>query len=241
MTFYLPDKSGDASKGAKKFEYWDTLHQAAMPNSYYMQFTFTSGLVFDLLDYIIEIEGKVIHVDDQGEATPIGRVLVYKFDIDAAMEQKLRLRWDIFEHSPELQSIYNGLFNPPSDEYRDDLKQVVGDWISNGLGLLVIYSVEVDADHRDRGIEMCAIARSVRQLYHGCTIVGIRSPDESGPIAEGAVSLGFHPLSSGEFMVLSTLDDNPKVEELIEMRWGSDHPDLWRWWGSASHYPFRRE
>jgi hypothetical protein len=122
----------------------------------------------DPVDYIVGIDGEIIHFDDEGRASKVGTLSADIVRTDKALDSGESLL-DVFDaHSHELRELYATLFDPETQQLKEFIDPFFGGLI--GRDLLVLNSIEIQPRHRGRNLGLAAAYQLFETFEAACAL-----------------------------------------------------------------------
>lgn len=136
-----------------------------------VQFQIESLLIEDVPAFFTQVEGEIFCY--YGDDTPVhaGRIECYLIDVEQAEARDVAPA-DLFDQMEEAYECYELLFDPESDEIRDEFMDAFG--VAETRNILMLHHLEVLSAFRGHSIGLAAMSRAIDLFGQGCGYVVLK-------------------------------------------------------------------
>lgn len=108
-------------------------------------------------EYVIDISGNIMFEGDGPEHRRVGNVHAQLVQVGRARNDRYPVD-DVFDVSQELDDVYAALFDPETAEMKESIRD---QFEVMGSDILILSSIEIDAEHRGHGLGLAVISRCI--------------------------------------------------------------------------------
>jgi len=180
---------------------------------------------------VVRYDISVYYEDEAERVTTVGTFEVWRFQVDAYCDAPAGRLLDLFEcHSSEALSLYEWLFDPDAEDYREGL----GEGPAMGRDLLYFHEASCKKDFAASPHMLAAVQRIIQLLGSGCALAVIWPWDVRYPDMEKLTSeqldaywaqhkqaealwrpLGFKRLAKTPILIRDMALKSPTIPEIL--------------------------